>query len=143
MGGRVLLYGPSSLNLFRSKERYMCVMANPPIPFPRLAPFDPDAPIKFASLQIGRSRLVIDMRGPEPKYRDDQADVIPIKTQPNKGRKKAGSPRSAAPANLETSLFVRGSTTATSREGATVPAKRKAEAKSEQTTIGKHRKKRK
>ena len=63
-------------------------MAKHRILFPRPPQPDPEAPIKFATFQVGHSRLVLDLRGPEPEYRTDPADVISIKTQPQKGRKK-------------------------------------------------------
>ncbi len=56
--------------------------------FPRAPQPDSDAPLKFATLQVGDSRLVLDLTGPEPKYRADAADVISIKAHPKKGRKK-------------------------------------------------------
>jgi hypothetical protein len=64
-------------------------MAKHVIRFPRAPQFDPHAPIKFASLQVGQERLVFDLRGPKPKFRSDQAEVISIKAPRQRARKGA------------------------------------------------------
>lgn len=56
----------------------MWVMAKRIIPFPLPHQPDPDGPIKGAIFQIGDSRVIIDLRGPEPKVRTDPAEVISI-----------------------------------------------------------------
>lgn len=64
------------------------------IHFPPPPQLDPEAPIEFATMQIGGTRLVFDLRGPEPKYRTDPADVLSIKTQGKRSRKKLDAGKS-------------------------------------------------
>jgi hypothetical protein len=70
------------------------VMAKPVIKFPQAPQLDDDTPIEWATLQIGSTRLVLDLRGPEPKFRTDPADVVPMAKQPKQRRKKV---RAVAP----------------------------------------------
>ena len=77
-------------NTFSVRDRGIAVsMAKHLILFPRPPQPDPDEPIKFATFQVRDSRLVLDLRGPEPEYRTDPADVISIKTQPKRGRRNS------------------------------------------------------
>jgi len=63
-------------------------MAKHVIRFPRPPKFDPDTPIEFATFQVGNERMVLDLRGPEPKFRSEPAEIISIKAQRKPGRKK-------------------------------------------------------
>ena len=56
----------------------MCAMGKKVISFPRPPQPDPNRPIEWAIFQIGDSRVVVDLRGPEPKLRTDPAEVISI-----------------------------------------------------------------
>jgi hypothetical protein len=56
-------------------------MAKRVIRFPRPPQPDPDAPLEWATFQIGADRLVIDLRGSEPKIRTDTAEVITIESK--------------------------------------------------------------
>jgi hypothetical protein len=49
----------------------------------------PDGPFEWATFQVGADRLVLDLRGPEPKLRADSAEVICIETK----RQRAGKRR--------------------------------------------------
>jgi len=69
-------------------EVYVCVMARRIIPFPRPAQPDFDGPIEWATFQVGADRMVIDLRGPEPKFRTDPAEVIAMGGKRKRSRKK-------------------------------------------------------
>jgi hypothetical protein len=56
--------------------------------FPPPPQLDDEAPIEFATMRIGSTRLVLDLRGPEPKYRTDPAEVLPMTAQGKRSRKK-------------------------------------------------------
>src|SRR5258707_6669487 len=47
----------------------------------------PDGPMEWAIFQIGDSRVVIDLRGPVPKLREDLAEVISIEGNRKRSRK--------------------------------------------------------
>ena len=66
----------------------MCAMAKRVIRFPRPPQPDPDGPIEWATFQVGADRVVIDLRGPEPKLRTAQAEVISIERKRERSRKK-------------------------------------------------------
>jgi hypothetical protein len=63
-------------------------MAKRVIPFPRPPQLDADGPIEWAVFQVGANRIVIDLRGPEPKLRTAQAEVISMERKPKRSRKK-------------------------------------------------------
>ena len=63
-------------------------MAKHVIRFPRPPQFDLDTPIDFATFQVGNERMVLDLRGPNPKFRSYQAKVISTKAQRKPARKK-------------------------------------------------------
>ena len=56
----------------------MCVMAKRVLRFPRPPKPDPDGPIEWAIFQVGDSHVVMDLRGPYPKLREEPAEVISI-----------------------------------------------------------------
>jgi hypothetical protein len=56
-------------------------MAKRVLRFPRPAKPDPNGPIEWAIFQVGDSRAVIDLRGPEPKLRTEPAQVISIESK--------------------------------------------------------------
>jgi hypothetical protein len=57
--------------------------------FPRPPKPDPNGPIEWAIFQIGDSRAVIDLRGPEPKLRTEPAEVISIERKRRPSLNKA------------------------------------------------------
>ena len=63
-------------------------MAKRVIRFPQPPTPDPDAPLEWATFQVGAERMVIDLRGPEPKLRTDTAEVIAIESKRKRSRTK-------------------------------------------------------
>jgi hypothetical protein len=63
-------------------------MAKRVIRFPKPPQPDSDGPIEWATFQVGANRMVIDLRGPEPKLRTDPAEVISIEKKRKRSRKK-------------------------------------------------------
>jgi hypothetical protein len=63
-------------------------MAKRVIRFPRALQPDPDTPLKWATFQVGADRLVIDLRGEEPKFRTDAAEVITMEGKRKRSPKK-------------------------------------------------------
>ncbi len=62
-------------------------MAKRVIQFQRPPQQDPDGPLEWATFQVGANRMVIDLRGPEPKLRTDPAQVISIERKRKQRRK--------------------------------------------------------
>ena len=82
-------------NTFSGRDRGIGVsMGKKVILFPTPPQLDDEAPIEFASFRIGSTRLVLDFRGPEPKYRADPAESLPITAQSKRSRKKGDSRKS-------------------------------------------------
>ena len=63
-------------------------MTKPILPFPRRPPPDPDGPLEWATFQVGVDRLVIDLRGEEPKFRTDTAEVIAMERKRKRSRER-------------------------------------------------------
>ena len=61
-------------------------MAKRVIRFPRPPQPDPDAPLEWVTFRVGADRLVIDLRGPEPKLRTDTAEVMAIESKRKRSR---------------------------------------------------------
>lgn len=60
-------------------------MAKHLLKFPASPKFEPEAPPNFSVIRVGTTRLILDLRGPELKFRDDVPEAIPIET----GRKRS------------------------------------------------------
>jgi hypothetical protein len=63
-------------------------MAKRVIRFPNPPQPDPEGPLEWATFQVGTERLVIDLRGPEPKLRADSAEVTSIEKKRKGTREK-------------------------------------------------------
>jgi hypothetical protein len=70
------------------KEVWVYAMAKRVIRFQKPPQPDPDGPLEWATLQVGADRMVIDLRGPEPKLRTDPAEVISIERKRKQDRNK-------------------------------------------------------
>jgi hypothetical protein len=62
-------------------------MAKRVIRFPKPPQPDSDGPLEWATFQVGTDRMVIDLRGLEPKLRTDPAEVISIQRKRIRSRK--------------------------------------------------------
>ena len=62
-------------------------MAKRVIRFPKPPQPDSDGPLEWATFQVGTDRMVIDLRGPEPKIRTDIAEVISMERKTKRSRK--------------------------------------------------------